>query len=91
MLGARGERNEAAEIRELAQLPDGIAVRAKALLRAVGPRHLNRAVERDPRVKRSARRGFNDLQVFTDLNDLNCLNVLNGFFILSAHGSRWLP
>src|SRR5262245_8979236 len=43
MLGARGERNEAAEIRELAQLPGGIAFRAQALLRPVGPRHLGRA------------------------------------------------
>jgi hypothetical protein len=57
----------------------------------VGPRHLNSAVEGDPRVRETGSKGFNDLQVFTDLNDLNCLNVLNGFFILSAHGSRWLP
>jgi hypothetical protein len=91
MLGARGERNEAAEIRELAQLPDGIALRAKALLRPLGPRHLSRTVERDPPVKEIGSKGFNDLQVFTDWNNLNCLNVLNGFFISSAHGSRWLP
>lgn len=44
MLGAHGERNEAAEIRELAQLPGGIALRAQALLRSVGPRHLSRAL-----------------------------------------------
>src|SRR5262245_44869860 len=46
MLGARGERNEVAEIRELAQLPGGIAVRAAALLRSVGPRHLAALRER---------------------------------------------
>src|SRR5262249_11974946 len=46
MLGAGGERNEAAEIRELAQLPDGLALRAQALLRPVGPRHLSSGVVR---------------------------------------------
>src|SRR5215813_3061923 len=46
MLGAGGERNEAAQIRELAQLPDSLALRAQALLRSVGPRHLSSGVVR---------------------------------------------
>src|SRR5439155_23135773 len=45
MLGAGGERGEAAEILELAQLRHRNALRPKALLRPVGPRHLSRAVE----------------------------------------------
>src|SRR5262249_31796531 len=40
------ERDEAAQIRELAQLPDGLALRAQALLRPVGPRHLSSGVVR---------------------------------------------
>jgi hypothetical protein len=45
-------------------------------LRAVGPRHLKRAVEGDPRVKEIGSKGFNDL---TSLHRLERLELLERF------------
>src|SRR3981081_3197481 len=44
MLGAGGERGQAAEIREVAGLREQSAIRHAALLRPVGARHLSRRV-----------------------------------------------